>query len=64
MCLGMAFALYEMKAVLSTLFTQVSLVRPPGSRSSPVRRGVSLAPHDGVRMVVKEYEPVRRPKYR
>jgi cytochrome P450 len=54
-CLGMAFALYEMKAVLSTLFSQASLVSPPGSRSSPVRRGVSLAPHDGVRMVVKGY---------
>src|SRR5205085_1734508 len=51
-CLGMAFALYEMKVVLGTLFTQVRLVRPPGSRSAPVRRGVSLAPNDGVRMVV------------
>jgi cytochrome P450 len=51
-CLGMAFALYEMKVVLSTLFTQVALVRPPGSRSRPVRRGVSLAPDDGVQMVV------------
>ena len=56
MCLGMAFALYEMKAVLSTLFSQVRLMRPPGSRSSPVRRGVSLAPQDGVRMVVKQYD--------
>jgi cytochrome P450 len=51
----MAFALNEMKAVLSTLFSQVSLVRPPGSRSFPVRRGVSLAPNDGVQMVVKGY---------
>jgi cytochrome P450 len=52
-CLGMAFALYEMKVVLSTLFTQLSLVRPPGSFSKPVRRGVSLAPHDGVPMLVQ-----------
>jgi cytochrome P450 len=52
----MAFALYEMQAVLSTLFSQASLVRPPGSHSSPVRRGVSLAPHDGVRMIVKRYD--------
>jgi unspecific monooxygenase len=56
MCLGMAFALYEMKAVLSTLFSQLNLVRPPGSRSSPVRRGVSLAPDDGVKMFVKGYD--------
>jgi cytochrome P450 len=55
-CLGMAFALYEMKVVLSTLFSQASLFRPPGRRSSPVRRGVSLAPHDGVRMIVKGHD--------
>jgi cytochrome P450 family 135 len=52
-CLGMAFALYEMKAVLATLFSQVRLVRPPGSRSAPVRRGLSLAPDDGAAMVVQ-----------
>jgi cytochrome P450 len=52
-CLGMAFALYEMKVVLGTLLTQASLVRPPGGTSAPVRRGLPLAPDDGVRMVVK-----------
>jgi cytochrome P450 len=51
-CLGMAFALYEMKAVLATLFWRVRLARPPGARSAPVRRGVSLAPDDGAAMVV------------
>jgi unspecific monooxygenase len=51
-CLGMAFALYEMKVVLATLFSQVRLARPPGSRSAPVRRGDSLAPDDGARVVV------------
>jgi unspecific monooxygenase len=56
-CLGMAFALYEMKVVLSTLFTQVTLERPPGSRSRPIRRGVSLAPDDGAQMVVKSKQP-------
>jgi cytochrome P450 len=53
-CLGMAFALYEMKVVLATLFSQVRLSRPPGSRSAPLRRGVSLAPDDGARVVVQE----------
>jgi unspecific monooxygenase len=52
-CLGMAFALYEMKAVLATLFARVRLSRPPGGRSYPVRRGVSLAPHDGAPLVVE-----------
>lgn len=54
MCLGMSFALYEMKVVLSTLFARVRLTRPPGSRSAPVRRGLALAPDDGVLMAVTE----------
>ncbi len=55
MCLGMAFALYEMKVVLSTLFSHAHLSRPPGSRSAPVRRGIPLAPDDGTRMVVTSW---------
>jgi unspecific monooxygenase len=51
-CLGMAFAMYEMKVVLSTLFTQVRLARPPGSRSVAIRRGITLAPDDGARVTV------------
>ncbi len=51
-CLGMAFALYEMKAVLATLFARVRLARPAGARSSPVRRGITLAPDDGARVVI------------
>lgn len=51
-CLGMAFALYEMKVVLSAVFATHRLVRPPGSRSVPVRRRIALAPHDGALMTV------------
>ncbi len=54
MCLGMAFALYEMKVVLSSLLATVRLARPPGSRSLPVRRGLALAPDDGAQMTVVE----------
>jgi cytochrome P450 len=54
MCLGMAFALYEMKVVLSTLLATVRLARPPGSRSVAVRRGLALAPDDGAQMTVVE----------
>jgi hypothetical protein len=43
----------------ATLFSQVRLCRPPASRSAPVQRGVSLAPHDGARMVVTEL-PVQK----
>lgn len=54
MCLGLAFALYEMKVVLSTLFATVRLGRSPGRQSTPVRRGIVLAPDDGALMVVTE----------
>jgi cytochrome P450 len=53
-CLGMAFALYEMKVVLATLFTQLSLIRLPGVQSAPIRRGLSLAPDDGVAVIVNK----------
>jgi cytochrome P450 len=48
-CLGMSFALYEMKVVLAELFltTRLSGV----SRSRPVRQGLSLGPHDGAPFV-------------
>lgn len=52
MCLGMAFAMYEMKVVLSTLFAKVRLIRPPDCRSTPIRRGVLLAPDDGALVTV------------
>jgi cytochrome P450 len=52
-CLGMAFALYEMKVVLSAVFATKKLARPPGHRSVPVRRGIALAPDDGALMVVE-----------
>jgi unspecific monooxygenase len=54
MCLGMAFALYEMKVVLSTLLATVRITRPSGSRSLPVRRGLALAPDDGAQMTIVE----------
>jgi cytochrome P450 len=58
MCLGMAFALYEMKVVLSTLFATVRLARPPGSRSLAVRRGIALTPDDEAQMTVVERRPL------
>jgi len=52
MCLGMSFALYEMKVVLSTLLATVHLARPLGSRSAPVRRGLALAPDDDTQLTI------------
>lgn len=51
-CLGMPFALYEMKVLLATLFSQVRLTRPPKARSRPRRYGIVLGPDDGARIVV------------
>jgi cytochrome P450 len=51
-CLGMAFALHEMKVVLATVLTRVQLARVPGARSRPLRQGITLAPHDGAAMLV------------
>jgi cytochrome P450 len=53
-CLGMAFALYEMKVVLAALFSQASLTRLPEMHSTPIRRGLSLAPDDGTAVVVNK----------
>ncbi|HEX5105896.1 MAG TPA: cytochrome P450 [Pirellulaceae bacterium] len=51
-CLGMAFALYEMKVVLATVLATCRLSRPrPEGRY--VRRGLTLAPSDGA-WVVRE----------
>jgi cytochrome P450 len=52
-CLGMPFALYEMKVLLATLFSQVKLARPGGVRSRSRRYGLVLGPDDGARVVVE-----------
>lgn len=51
-CLGMAFASYEMKIVLATILANVDLTRASGPPSRLVRRGITLAPSDGMRLVV------------
>jgi cytochrome P450 len=52
-CLGMPFALYEMKVLLATLFSQVRLARPVGARSRSRRYGIVLGPDDGARLIVR-----------
>jgi cytochrome P450 len=56
-CLGMPFALYEMKVVLATMFSQVQLARPPKARSRPRRYGIVLGPDDGTRVILRESAP-------
>jgi cytochrome P450 len=52
-CVGMPFALYEMKVLLATLLSQVRPTRPPGARSRARRYGIVLGPDDGARVIVR-----------
>ncbi|MEJ1933075.1 cytochrome P450 [Nostoc sp. NIES-2111] len=51
-CLGMAFALFEMKLVLATILSQYSLKLLDKVPLKPVRRGIVFAPSGGVRLMV------------
>src|SRR5262249_5170898 len=51
-CIGMAFALYEMKIVLATVLLQLKLRLPLTSRTKIARRGIIFAPSDGVPVIV------------
>jgi cytochrome P450 family 110 len=52
-CIGSAFASFEMKIVLAALLShfEVTLVNDKAPR--PVRRNVTIAPHDGVPLLLK-----------
>jgi cytochrome P450 len=52
-CLGMAFALVEMKIVLAEVLSRVELGAAPGYRVRVVRRSVTLAPSEGMPVVVE-----------
>jgi cytochrome P450 len=52
-CLGMPFALYEMKILLATVLSQVRPSRPAGARSRARRYGIILGPDDGGRVIVR-----------
>ncbi|MFN6483336.1 MULTISPECIES: cytochrome P450 [unclassified Nostoc] len=53
-CLGMTFALFEMKLVLATILSQYSLELLDQVPLKPVRRGIVFAPPGGVRLRVKK----------
>ncbi|BCL37434.1 cytochrome P450 [Nostoc sp. MS1] len=46
-CVGMAFALYEMKLVLATVLKNLDLALVDNYPVKPIRRGVTLAPSGG-----------------
>jgi cytochrome P450 len=51
-CLGMAFALYEMKVVLATVLARAELAPTRGYRMKVVRRSITMAPSRGMPVVV------------
>jgi cytochrome P450 len=57
-CLGMAFALYEMKIVLAEVLARTDLRAAPGYRPRAIRRSITLAPARGFPVVV-EHRPGR-----
>ncbi|GAA6614609.1 cytochrome P450 [Scytonema sp. NUACC26] len=52
-CLGMAFALFEMKLVLATILSHYSFTLAESSPVLPARRGLTFAPSSGVRLMVR-----------
>ena len=52
-CLGYAFALFEMKLVLTTILSQVELELLDNRPLKPLRRGFTFTPATGVKMKVK-----------
>jgi cytochrome P450 len=56
-CLGMAFALVEMKIVLAEVLSRAELRAAPGYQVRVVRRSVTLAPSEGMPVVVERRVP-------
>lgn len=52
-CLGMAFAMYEMRIVLAEIFSRCTLRAVDADDVVPVRRGITLAPKGGVRVIAE-----------
>ncbi|MEH2205148.1 MAG: cytochrome P450 [Nostoc sp.] len=52
-CIGMAFALFEMKLVLATVLSHWEMELADSKPVQPVRKGLLFSPAGGVKMVVK-----------
>jgi len=52
-CIGEALAQFEMKLVLATILSRYQLVLADQRPVAPQRRGVTLAPASGVKMIIK-----------
>ncbi|NET54566.1 MAG: cytochrome P450, partial [Merismopedia sp. SIO2A8] len=53
LCIGYALAMLEMKLVLATILSRYQLALVDDKPVKPTRRGVTLAPANGIPMVLK-----------
>ncbi|BAY13584.1 cytochrome P450 [Calothrix sp. NIES-2098] len=60
-CIGMAFALFEMKLVLVTILSRWQMELADNKPVQPVRKGLLFSPKGGLRMVVKGKRPQNQP---
>jgi cytochrome P450 len=61
-CVGMAFALYEMKMVLAAVLSRVALRIAPGARIRQIRRSVTVGPSGGLPVIVDDKRPRGAPR--
>jgi cytochrome P450 len=61
-CLGMAFALYEMKVVLATILPRVALRKARSLPSRVTIRGFTFVPADGTEVVIDKRRETWMPK--
>lgn len=59
-CIGAAFAVFEMKVVLASVFRRLSLRLAPGYEPRNVRRSITITPSRGLPVVIDARSP-RRP---
>ncbi len=56
-CLGASFALLEMRVVVQTVLRELSLAPARRGDEATVRRGITLTPADGARVIARERLP-------
>ncbi len=56
-CLGYAFAEFEMKLVLANVLSRWQLVLADSKPVKPIRKGILIAPKDGVKMITRGKRP-------
>ena len=59
-CIGYALALLEMKLILATILTKWDLDLASDRPVVPKRRGATVAPHNGVPLILKGKRSVKR----